>query len=81
MENYWGFCMREIKVIGLILPLVLGIKFTLFPWPPDRLATSKQKKKHKHLIDQRKHLSTHSLNQASLRNKEELEKENSATVK
>lgn len=34
--------MREIKVIGLILPLVLWIKVTLFPWTPDRLATSKQ---------------------------------------
>lgn len=35
--------MREIKVIGLILPLALGIKVTLFPWTPDRLAASKQK--------------------------------------
>lgn len=42
MENYWVFCMREIKVIGLILPLVLGIKVTLFLWTPDCLATSKQ---------------------------------------
>lgn len=42
MENYCIFCMREIKVSGLILPLVLGIKVTLFPWTPDRWATSKQ---------------------------------------
>jgi len=35
--------MKEIKVIGLILPLVLGIKFALFAWTPDRMATPKQK--------------------------------------
>ena len=34
--------MREIKVIGLILPLVLGIKVAFFPWTPDLPATSKQ---------------------------------------
>lgn len=34
-------CMKEIKVFGLILPTVLWIKVALFPWTPDRLATSK----------------------------------------
>lgn len=35
--------MREIKVSGLILPLVFGIKVTLVPWAQDRRATSKHR--------------------------------------
>lgn len=56
--------MREIKVIGLILPLVLGIKVTLFPWTPDFRATSKQIAQASDSSEKKNHLSTHSLQQA-----------------
>lgn len=72
MENYWVFCMREIKVIGLILPLVLRIKVTLLPWTPDRLATSKPIAQASD-SSEKKHLLTHSLKQASVKRKRKQE--------
>lgn len=48
--------MSEIKVIGLFLASVLGIKVSLFPGAPDRSAASKQIAKASETICQHPHL-------------------------